>query len=325
MCTAITYKTKNHYFGRNLDLDYSYHESVTVTPRNYSFKFRKTEEMKTHYAIIGMANVEDNFPLYYDAINEKGLGMAALSYFRNVDFKECTQGKFNIAPFEFIPWILGQCADLEDAKKLLANINLAKICFNEKFPISPVHWIISDKNSSVTVEAVKEGVMVYDNPVGVLTNDPSFDMQLFNLNNYMNLTPETPENTFSDKIDLFPYCKGMGAVGLPGDLSSPSRFVKATFTKLNSVCEESESESISQFFHILGSVYQQRGSVRTGKDKYEITYYSSCCNQDTGIYYYTTYENSQITAVNMNNENLDGKELAVYPLIRSQQINYING
>ena len=324
MCTAITYTTKNHYFGRNLDLDYSYHESVTVTPRNYSFKFRKAEEMKSHYAIIGMANVEENYPLYYDAINEKGLGMAALSYFKDVDFKECAEDKVNIAPFEFIPWILGQCADLEDAKKLLADVRLVNIKFNDNFPISPVHWIIADRNHSVTVEAVKDGVKVYDNSVGVLTNDPSFDMQLFNLNNYMNLSPETPENRFSDKADLSAYCKGMGAVGLPGDLSSPSRFVKAAFTKLNSVAGESESESISQFFHILGSVYQQRGAVRTGKEKYEITYYSSCCNLDSGIYYYTTYENSQITAVNMNNENLDSENLIIYQLVKGQQINYQN-
>ena len=324
MCTAITYKTKDHYFGRNLDLDYSYNETVVVTPRDYCFKFRKVNEMKTHYAIIGMANVEENYPLYYDAINEKGLGMAALSFFQNVDFKECEDGEDNIAPFEFIPWVLGQCADLDEAKRLLENIRIVGIKFNENFPISPVHWIIADKNSSITVEAVKEGVRVYDNPVGVLTNDPSFDMQLFNLNNYMNLSPETPNNLFSDKIELSVYCKGLGAVGLPGDLSSPSRFVKTAFTKLNSVSGESESESISQFFHILGSVYQQRGSVRTGKDKYEITYYSSCCNLDKGIYNYTTYENSQITAVKLNDKNTVGTELSIYPLVRGQQINYQN-
>ena len=109
-------------------------------------------------------------------------------------------------------------------------------------------------------------------------------------------------------------------MGLPGDLSSLSRFVKATFTKMNSLSGESESESISQFFHILGSVYQQRGCVHMGENQYEITIYSSCCNTDKGIYYYTTYENSQITGVDMHKENLDGSELVNYPLITGQQI-----
>ena len=116
----------------------------------------------------------------------------------------------------------------------------------------------------------------------------------------------------------------MGAMGLPGDLSSASRFVKATFTKMNSVSGDSESESISQFFHILGSVEQQRGCVYMGDNKYEITIYSSCCNTDKGIYYYTTYENSQITGVDMYKENLETDKLIMYPLIPGQQIKMQN-
>ncbi len=105
-------------------------------------------------------------------------------------------------------------------------------------------------------------------------------------------------------------------MGLPGDLSSASRFVKAAFTKLNSCCGPSEAESVTQFFHILGSVEQQKGCVHMGEGKYEFTIYSSCCNVDKGIYYYTSYENSRITAVDMHKEDLEGKELAVYPMLR---------
>ncbi len=112
----------------------------------------------------------------------------------------------------------------------------------------------------------------------------------------------------------------MGAMGLPGDLSSASRFVKAAFTKLNSRCGSSEAESVSQFFHILKSVEQQRGCVHMGEGKYEITIYSSCCNADKGIYYYNTYDNSQITAVDMRRENLEGSELIAYPVLKEQNI-----
>ncbi len=320
MCTAITYYTKDHYFGRNLDLEFSYKETVTITPRNYPFKFRKVKEIDNHYAIIGMAFVAGNYPLYYDAINEKGLGMAGLNFPTNADYKEEKEDKDNIAPFEFIPWILSQCANLDEAKELLSKINIANINFSDELPASPLHWIIADKNSSITVESVKDGLKIYDNPVGVLTNNPTFDIHLFNLNNYMGLSIEQPENNFSKKLNLDTYSRGMGGLGLPGDLSSASRFVKATFTKMNSLSGISESESISQFFHILGSVEQQRGLVHMGEDKYEITIYSSCCNMDKGIYYYTTYENGQITGVDMHKENLDGTELVNYDLVKGQQI-----
>ncbi len=320
MCTAITYHTKDHYFGRNLDLEYSYKETVTITPRNYPFNFRKVNAIKSHYAIIGMAYVNENYPLYYDATNEKGLGMAGLNFPTNAYYGEVKNEKDNIAPFEFIPWVLSQCANLEEVKKLLENINIANINFSENLPASPLHWIIADKNASITVESVQDGLKIYDNPVGVLTNNPTFDIHMFNLNNYMSLSTEPPVNNFSKKLNFDIYSRGMGALGLPGDLSSASRFVKATFTKMNSLSNDSENASISQFFHILYSVYQQRGCVHMGDDKYEITIYSSCCNMDKGIYYYTTYENSQITGIDMFKENLDSNELINYELIKDTQI-----
>lgn len=324
MCTAITYKTKNHYFGRNLDYEFSYQEMITITPRKFPFSFRKVRDIKEHYAIIGMATVVNDYPLYYDATNEKGLSMAGLNFPENAHYKPEVKGKDNIAPFEFIPWILSQCATISQVQKKLEKINLVNIDFSRELPVFPLHWMISDREKSITVECVKEGLKIYDNPVEVLTNNPTFDMQLFNLNNYMQLSTEAPANCFSKKLNLKPYSRGMGGLGLPGDLSSSSRFVKAAFTKLNSVSGDSESESISQFFHILNSVSQQRGCVHMGEDKYEITIYSSCCNTSQGIYYYTTYDNSQITGVDMFKENLEDSGLITYPLLKEQRIRMQN-
>ncbi len=320
MCTAITYNTKNHYFGRNLDLEYSYKETVTITPRNYPFKFRKAKEINTHYALIGMAYVTDNYPLYYDAINEKGLGMAGLNFPKNAYYNEVDSSLDNIAPFEFIPWVLSQCASIKEVKELLKKINLANINFSDMLPASPLHWIISDKECSITVESVKDGLKIYDNPVGVLTNNPTFDYHMLNLNNYMSLSIEQPVNNFSSKLNFDIYSRGMGALGLPGDLGSASRFVKAAFTKMNSLSDPTELSSVSQFFHILGSVEQQRGCVHMGEDKYEITIYSSCCNMDEGIYYYKTYDNSRIIGVDMHKENLEGTNLISYELQKEKQI-----
>ena len=319
MCTAITYNTKDHYFGRNLDLEYSYHESVTITPREYPFTFRNGKEVKKHYSMIGMAYVMNNYPLYYDAVNEKGLGMAGLNFPKNAYYHEEVSDKDNVAPFEFIPWVLTQCSDIKEVRELLNHINIANINYSEELPASPLHWIISDKNESITVESVKDGLKIYDNPVGVLTNNPTFDIHMFNLNNYMSLSIEEPKNNFSSKLNFDIYSRGMGALGLPGDLSSASRFVKAAFTKMNSLSKEDELSSINQFFHILESVYQQRGCVKLG-DKYEITIYSSCCNQDKGIYYYKTYDNTHITGVDMYKENLDSQDLVVYELVKDTEV-----
>ncbi|MGN1269584.1 MAG: choloylglycine hydrolase [Clostridia bacterium] len=324
MCTAATYKTKDFYFGRTLDYEFSYGDEVTITPRNYVFNFIKKGEIKTHYAIIGMAYIAEDYPLYYDAINEKGLGIAGLNFVGNADYKEEAKNKDNITQFEFIPWILSQCATVKEARELIEKINLLNIPFNDKLPLAQLHWIIADSKETITVEAVKEGVKIYENEVGVLTNNPTFDKQMFALNNYMYLSTKAPENKFAKSLNLEQYSRGMGAIGLPGDLSSQSRFIRVAFTKMNSISGEGEKESVSQFFHILNSVDQQRGCCDLGDGKYEITIYTSCCNTNKGIYYYTTYDNHQITAIDMNKENLDGNKLVRYPLIKEEQIKMQN-
>lgn len=324
MCTAVTYKTKDFYFGRTLDYEHSYTEELTITPRNFPLVFRNARVVDKHFAIIGMAFVQDGYPLYYDAVNEKGLGMAGLNFVGNAVYSGFSNDKDNIAQFEFIPWILSQCTNVTETKALLSRINITNTKFSESLPVAQLHWIIADRDGAITVESVKDGIHIYENPVGVLTNNPTFPEQLFNLNNYMHLSPKEPKNQFSDKLDLKAYSRGMGTLGLPGDLSSQSRFVRAAFTKMNSVSGSGENESVGQFFHILDSVAQPRGCCEVENGQYEITIYSSCCNCDKGIYYYTSYENRQITAVDMRSENIDGNILVKYPLVLNQQINMQN-
>mgnify|MGYP002516783555 FL=1 len=320
MCTAAAFKTKDFYFGRTLDNDCSYGEEIVITPRNYRMNFRCMGAVASHYAMIGMAHIEDGQPLYYEAVNEKGLGMAGLNFVGNASYKEEEEGRDNVASFEFIPWILGQCKEVGEAKALLGKINLTNAAFKETLPPAQLHWMISDRQSSLVVESVAEGLKVYENPVGILTNNPPFDEQMFRLNDYMHLSSKEPRNLFSDQIPLRTYSRGMGALGLPGDLSSQSRFVRAAFVKSNAVSGDSELESVSQFFHILGSVDQQKGCCDLGDGKYEVTIYTSCCNGDKGIYYYTTYGNHQITAIDMRKEDLDGEELLRYPVIEGERI-----
>jgi len=319
MCTAISFKTKDHYFGRNLDLEFSYKETITITPRNYSLSFSEAKTLRNHYALIGVATIADNYPLYYDAVNEKGLCAAALNFPGNAVYHPTLDGADNISPFELIPWILGQCQSVAEAEALLNKANPVNIPFSDEYPLTPLHWIISDAIGSIVAEPMKNGFTIYKNPVGVLTNNPPFAYHMHNLNNYLNVTAQEAVNRFSDKWELNPYSRGMGGIGLPGDLSSASRFVRAAFVKSNSVCEDDEISSVNQFFHILGSVEQQRGCAQVGDD-YEITVYSSCCNTSKGIYYYKTYDNSSICAVSLFRENLNGESLVSYPLRKSGSI-----
>ena len=313
MCTAVCYRNKAFYFGRNLDVEQGYGESVVITPRYYEIKMRCAQSISSHFAIIGMATVQDHFPLYYDATNEKGLSMAALNFPENAVYYAFAEGKDNVAPFEFIPWILAQCSCLDEVKVLLQKINLVRLNFSEQVPLSPLHWIISDKKGSIVVETLKDGLKLYENPFEVLTNNPTFDFHRTNASHYMGLSTGQACSQFKGHIPMHNYSLGMGALGLPGDFSSSSRFVRALFVKENSVCECEEKSSVNQFFHILNSVAMPKGCV-LAHNGFEYTLYSSCCNADEGIYYYTTYDNLEITAVRMHGVDLNKSCLYAYAL-----------
>lgn len=282
MCTVISFRTNHHYFGRNLDLERGYGEGVVLTPRNYPFSFRYGKTQDNHYALIGMAAVVDDYPLYFEATNEKGLSIAGLNFPQSAVYGEYVKGKENIAPFELIPYLLGGCSSIKDVKHKLKNINIVDCDFSEQLPVTPLHWMISDKKESITLECTKCGLKIYENDMEVLTNEPTFDKQ-------MKLLKERTQ--------------------IPGDYSSSSRFIKAAFVKENSVCDGGEEGSVNQFFHILQSVAMPKGCVKTESGEYQYTRYSCCCNTDTLVYYYITYENMTIRKVEMNEGDIDGSNI----------------
>ncbi len=371
MCTCIDFKTTDNYFGRNLDLEYRFNEKVVITPRGYEFKLKNGNVINTKSALIGMATVVNDYPLYAEASNESGLSMAGLYFPGNAKFFEPDASKLNLSPYELIPYLLGLYSTVSEVRGVFDNLNITNTAFMDNMPVTDLHWMISDGNDCIVVEQMQDGLKVYDNPLGVLTNNPPFDYHLINVNNYINLTPNcaknrfvveqmqdglkvydnplgvltnnppfdyhlinvnnyinlTPncaKNRFSNKINLSQYGQGMGALGLPGDTSPASRFVRAAFNKLNSSCKGDEEESVSQFFHILDSVAMVKGATVTAEGKYDITSYSCCINVSKGIYYYKTYTNNQITAVRMTDKEKNKKELSVYDLVEEQQIRYEN-
>ena len=322
MCTAICFK--NRYFGRNFDLDASYGEEIIIAPRRFPVSFRETADINHHFAIIGTGTIRKGFPLFYDGVNEKGLGGAGLNFPKSAEYYTLSNTKKNISPFELIPYILCNCDSVTTAEKLLKEINLCAISFSDNLPLSPLHWMFSDGERSIVYETTENGAMVYRNPANVLTNEPPFPIQFQSLSSYMHLSPHTPQNTFSERLPLTVPSLGMGTIGLPGDLSSASRFVRAVYTAENSLCSENSFDEVVQFFHVLESVKQVRGCVATGDNTFEYTRYSGCFDLQTLVYYYKTYENSSITAVDLFRENTESERLITYSLISKPTVTFQN-
>lgn len=318
MCTALCLTQKDRYFGRNLDLDRFYQEEVCVMPRRFPLEFRRAGKIATHFAMIGMATVVDGIPLFYEAANEQGLAMAGLNFPGNAWYGPEVPDRDNIAPFEFIPWILGQCRNVEEAEALLGRIQLVDIAFSSQLPLSPLHWILSDGHRALVVESMKDGLHIHEDPVGVLTNNPPFPYHMENLQNYRHLRADNGDFDWSQMPEH--YCQGMGALGLPGDVSSMSRFVRMVFGREHSVCEAEESATVGQFFHLLTSVEMVRGLCKTDAGTWDITGYSACINTDRGLYYYTTYGNRRISCVDMHRTDLDSTAVHRFPLVKEEDI-----
>ncbi|MBR4881019.1 MAG: linear amide C-N hydrolase [Clostridia bacterium] len=268
MCTAIKYE---NFFGRNLDLWC-----------HYDMKVIKNTDNK--YPILGMGIEENGYPLYFDGMNDKGLAMAGLNFPANAVYFPLDKGKTNLAPYELIPYIIGNFESVDGVIKELKTTNILNRPFSTNIPLSPLHWMISDKNASIVLESTVKGIKIYTNPHNTLTNNPTFDIQCFNLENYKRLS------VFSEEGD---YSLGMGALGLPGDLSSMSRFVRAEFHLRNSP----KKLGYTHLFRLLYSVAMPKGSVVTPDGSIEYTQYSCCCDLENKRYYYTEYDNLSVRCI----------------------------
>lgn len=296
MCTVLTYRSGDLYYGRTLDYHRSFGEAVCVMPRRYPLDFRHAPGMKCHYAWIGMASSLGSEPLFYDGVNEKGLAGAALRFADSAVYHPADGAVDNVASFEVIPWILGQCATLEEARRLLFRIRVTDESYSEALPPSPLHWFFADKTGALVLESTAEGTRVYDDPPGVLTNEPPFPQQLAELARRKEL---------------------------PGDLSSPARFLRAA-AAVKGTAKEAGKAAILRCFHMLDTVRQVRGlgEIRDGMPS--ATLYAAVCNMNRGIYCYETEENRTPTAVNLSAEDLAGSRPVLYPLLRSPQILWQN-
>lgn len=329
MCTGLALETKDglHLFGRNMDIEYSFNQSIIFIPRNFKCVNKSNKkELTTKYAVLGMGTIFDDYPTFADGMNEKGLGCAGLNFPVYVSYcKEDIEGKTNIPVYNFLLWVLANFSSVEEVKEALKNANIVDIPISENIPNTTLHWMISDiTGKSIVVEQTKEKLNVFDNNIGVLTNSPTFDWHVANLNQYVSLRyNQVPEFKLGDQ-SLTALGQGTGLVGLPGDFTPASRFVRVAFLRDAMIKNDKDSIDLIEFFHILNNVAMVRGSTRTIEEKSDLTQYTSCMCLEKGIYYYNTYENNQINAIDMNKENLDGNEIKTYKYNKTLSINHVN-
>ena len=329
MCTGLALETKDglHLFGRNMDIEYSFNQSIIFIPRNFKCVNKSNKkELTTKYAVLGMGTIFDDYPTFADGMNEKGLGCAGLNFPVYVSYsKEDIEGKTNIPVYNFLLWVLANFSSVEEVKEALKNANIVDIPISENIPNTTLHWMISDiTGKSIVVEQTKEKLNVFDNNIGVLTNSPTFDWHVANLNQYVGLRyNQVPEFKLGDQ-SLTALGQGTGLVGLPGDFTPASRFIRVAFLRDAMIKNDKDSIDLIEFFHILNNVAMVRGSTRTVEEKSDLTQYTSCMCLEKGIYYYNNYENNQINAIDMNKENLDGNEIKTYKYNKTLSINHVN-
>lgn len=326
MCTGILYKNGPFtYFGRNLDLQYALANNATVCPRNFVLKYRHLDDMPTHSAIVGMAITGYGYPLFFEGVNEYGVGAASLNFPNYGQYNtELVEGKKNVTSFELIPYLLCTCKNLEEVKKELLSINLVADDFNDKIKSVPLHWICADKTGSIVVERTATGLHMYDNPLNVLANAPEYPAQAVNFANYINLSAEYPTNRVAPGVPVPVYTSGQGSDGLPGGLDSMSRFSRAAFMLNNSKAPETDEGTLTQFFHIMQTVGQINGANHERDGFYEITNYTAGINLDTMDFYWTTYNNQQIQGIHTKALDLNGDELIIYPTGTTQSVSWVN-
>ena len=322
MCTSLALPTADgrHLFGRTLDLDTHFGERVVLTPRRYPFSFADCYPQVHHYALLGMATVADGpaasgYPLYAEAMNEKGLCMAGLRFAKNAVYSpDPREGWLNLAPWELIPYLLGTCATVAEVREALGNICVVDQPFSPDLPAAPLHWHIVDADPThggLILEVTAEGMKVYDDrPQGTLNGAPAMTGVLTN-------DPPYPEQLAA--LEANRVVRG-DAPGLPGDYSSTSRFIRAATLRRWAVeWAQSKRErgteagggghdlSVAQFFSILGAVSPTAGAVITPEGGHHRTLYTCCMDTGAGVYRWRTEGDTTVRAVGFDALDLNGE------------------
>lgn len=298
MCTGVRFSSAEGemFLGRNLDWGGSdYGEKVRIAPKGFVVPWAFSEAAPARHAVIGQCVEMGGYPMFFDCGNDAGLAIAGLSHVNFAEYpKEAERGKTNVAVYEFPLWVCANFATADEVDAALKNTALIDKPFCEGYPTSPLHWIIGDAKRSIVVESRADGLHVFDDPVDVITNQPEFEWHMMNLRTYITADPCMPKPATWGRAELAPFGAGAGMRGIPGDVYSPSRFVKSAYLNAHYPAQSGESSNVIRMFHILGNVSMVEGSAEMVGGHMEKTLYTSCFSGATGNYYFNTYDNPAI-------------------------------
>lgn len=321
MCTAICVRGARHFFGRTLDVSCAHGEQLVLAPRGFVLHFRNGESYPYHPAMLGAGIATPEGVLYFDAMNEAGLCCAALNFPHSAVYHAPQAGKCAVSSFELIPYLLARCTSVREARALLCECVVTAESVSEKLPASPLHWLLADREEAIAVESVEQGLQIHEDPYGVLTNEPPFLYHTARLADLMGLSAAMPENRLFPQAPLLPRSGGIGAMGLPGDASSASRFVRAAFA----LGQGAGDGEIGDFFHVLDGVCVPRGCVRVNDGALHYTAYSCCMDMDTPGYYFTTHGCRRIRALRLAGALCEGRETRCFPMKMGEDVCFLDG
>lgn len=329
-CTSFIIKSSDngYVYGRTLEFGIDLESAPIAIPRGYNYQATGVngspgKSWKTKYGAIGMNGI--HLPIFVDGMNEKGLTGGLLYAPNTAQYQDVASDKSanSIASYEMLTYALTNFATVDEAKAGFKNIMINKTGHAPFNGTVPVHMTLHDTTGKNLVVEYNDGkLFTYDNPAGVMTNDPNFAYQLANIGLYANLSPKEAGLLDINNAKFSPPSSGSGLHGLPGDFLSPSRLIRALFFSSSAPTDATADKQVAIAFHILNNFDIPPGSIQLsssnpyggGGTGYERTEWSTVADAKNLVYYIKTYDNPTVQVLDMKNVDLSAKDVKTYTL-----------
>lgn len=321
-CTGIRIETQdgNYIFARTLEFSSGYISFDLITvPRNYNYVGRTPTgkpgmTWKTTYGYVGFNPFGMN--VVADGLNEKGLACGSFFFNEYAQYEEVAESNYSrtISCLEVTSWILSTCASVSEVREKLPKIHVSGVMLPELGYIPPIHYFVADKKGdAIIIEYIDGKINIHDNKVNVLTNSPDYIWHTTNVENYIGLKPTNVPPVTINGIEIKnELAQGTGAFGLPGDFTSPSRFIRASFFADATFKGKDADEGAHIAFHILNQFDIPKGSVRgteNGKSIFDATQWTSASDLTNSRYFYHTYNDRSVRMIDLKKINLDARDI----------------
>jgi choloylglycine hydrolase len=330
-CTGIriTAADGSIVYARTLEFGVPLDSQILFVPRRFEF-FGTTASGRpgltwhSKYATVGLNCFGKE--AFVDGVNEVGLAVGGFYFPGYAGYQTATPEDESraLAPWELITWMLTNFGTVDEIRAAIADVRVAAVPLNAEIGIPPVHFIAHDKaGHSLVVEYVDGKLKTYNNPLGVITNSPSFDWHVTNLRNYINLTATNVPPVDLQGIEFSQFGQGSGMRGLPGDFTPPSRFVRAVALGQSAVAGATGAEAVANAFHVLNSFDIPEGAVRpadAGREPLDRTQWTSAADLTARRYYFHTHDNRRIRMVDLNSFDSESSKPTMIPIAVGEDV-----